>query len=124
MAIRRTQITLTADSGGDATGNTDRTVDGVVHAVHFDFSVGFDATTTLVLQEAGAAPKLPVLSLTNVNTDGWYYPRITLHDVADGSALVGPVDYQSVADILNLTLAGAAEDDSVVCTIVWDDQRR
>lgn len=124
MAIRRDKFTLTVDSGGDATGRTAIPVNGVVLAVHLDFSAGYDATTTLTIEEDGEDPPLPVLTLTNVNTDGWYYPRVTLHDVADGSAIVGPVDYQSVADHLIVTVANGTENDTVAVTIVWDDVRR
>ena len=124
MAIRRDQISLTVGAAGTASGRTAIPVEGVILAVHMNFSVGFDATTTVTLAEAGNSPALPVLTLTNVATDGWYYPRIALHAVADGAAIVGPVDYQSVADYLSLAIANGTQNNTLIGTIIWDDNRR
>ncbi len=122
MAIRRSQVVLTVGSGGTASGKT-RTIDGVIHAIHFGFSPSFDATQTITVQEAGNSPALPIITLTNVNTSGWYYPRISLHDPT-GSAIIGPVDYQSIADEVSVSIANGTLNDVLTVTIVWDDQRR
>lgn len=125
MAMRRDQITLTVGVAGTAVERTNIPVDGIIHAIHLNFSPAFDATTTVTIAELGTNfPALPILTLTNVNTDGWYYPRVTLHDVADGSEIVGPVDYQSVSDHLQVSIADGTQNDTLVVTFVWDDNRR
>lgn len=84
-------------------------------------------TTDILVEEAisnvllGAG--LTVLDVDNNNTTTTYYPRVAVHDPTDGSALTGPVDYQSVGDQLRLSLAGANPADAVRITVIWDDMR-
>lgn len=125
MAVRRTTVTATASAGGAGTATGDarsqHIVQGAILAVYLDYSAASAATMDVVINEANNSPALPVLTVTNTATDGWYYPRITVDNVADGSDLTGPADYQHVADYLKLALAQGNVNDSVTATIVWDD---
>ena len=86
-------------------------------------STAVASTTDMTVAEYGGndGPGLPIITLANNVTDGWYYPRVTLHDMADASAIVGPVDYQSIGDTLKASAAGANADDKIRVTLVWDD---
>lgn len=131
-------VTSGSWAGGDAAGvlwltDQDGTfqsenLDNVTSAAANVATIGSDTTAPastidVTIEEANEWPPLPVLTVANLAADAWYYPRITLHDTADASDLVGPVDYQSVADHLKLSLAGANDDDSILVTVVWDDLR-
>lgn len=116
MAIRRTQVTVV----GNTTGKTPYPIDGAILAVHLDYSASAHADTDVTIAES-TAPALPVLTKSNNNTDGWFYPRVTVHGVSDGAAITGPVDYQSVGDHLAVTVAQNTDGQTVTATIVWDD---
>lgn len=122
MSIRQSSITLTVGADGTASGKT-RTVDGVIDRVHVNYSDGFDASNVVTFQEAGMSPGVTILTLTNVTTDGWYPVRDTLVD-RTGTPIVGPVDYLSITDEVQVSVSGAAENDVLIATVRWDDQRR
>lgn len=124
MAILRAKVSaVAAGSAGSAVGigQTTILVQGVIHAVYLRRDEVPVATTDVFIREVHENPSLPVLTVSNLSADGWYYPRVTLHDVLDGSAIVGPVDYQSVRDHLELRIEGANAGSIVTATIVWDD---
>lgn len=136
--IEQYEVTSGTWAGGDAAGNIwIRDQSGTFQSENLDndtasetnfATIGADstavaATTDVVVDENIEAPPLPVLTVSNNNTSGWYYPRITLHDGSDGSAIVGPVDYQSVADYLGVAVAGANDNDALAVSVVWDDLR-
>jgi hypothetical protein len=124
MAIRRTQVDLTADGDGAAEVFTSEVVEGPILAVHRAYSVSFDATNVLTIQEANNDPAEVVLTETDNTTDGWIYPRVAVHDTVGvaitGTAEVPPVDRVHVADTLKMTLAGAVEADVLTVTVVWE----
>lgn len=115
---------LTDQSGTFESENLDNDTTGVANVATIAADTTAPASTIdVTIQEGNEWPPLPVLTVANLAVDAWYYPRVTLHDVADGAAIVGPVDYQTVADYLSLALTGANDDDSILATIYWDDLR-
>lgn len=124
MAVRRETVNLTsAGSAGSATasGNTTKPVHGLILAVYINYDGSAPGTTDVVIEEANEVPALPVLTVSNANTDGWFYPRVALDAVADGSDIAGPVDYQRVGDHLSVDISGTDDALSFAVTIVWDD---
>ena len=86
-----TLVVNTTGSAGSATGSktTPALESGqVLEAIKVDYHGSAPATTDLVVSEVGGLQQT-LLTLTNTNTDGIYYPRHALHDAvgAEGSGL-------------------------------------
>jgi len=115
MRIRRETVVVSGAAGGagSATANatTDNVVSGRVLAVYLAYTDTPPSTTDVTIEEAGKSPALPVLSVSDANSDGWFYP-----DVATVNSDVAPV---YVDDHLEVTIAGANNGDGVTATIVW-----
>ncbi len=83
------KITVTVSgSAGSATGSgqTRLPVNGKIAAVYVDYT-SQPSTADVVIATAGNnSPAQTILSLTNANTDGWYYPQAQIHK-NDGTAL-------------------------------------
>lgn len=126
MAIRRETVTITT-SGGDGTSSgsaiTSKVVEGVFLEMYPDYDASAPSTVDFTVTEKNSSPATPVISLPNTNTDQWLAPRRTLVNAADGSALPGPVDYISVADYLEVSIAQANNNQTFVVTLKWDDLR-
>lgn len=116
MNIRRETVTVTGAAGGagaaTASGTTSNIVSGVVLAVYLEYTDSPPAgTTDVTIEEATRSPALPVLTVSNAATDGWFYP-----DVASVNSDVKPV---VVDDHLTVTIEQANNGDGVTATIVW-----
>lgn len=77
--IRRYTITIdVTGSNGSAsgTGRTEVPVNGRLGAVKIDFTTQASTADTVIVDELGQS----ILSLTNVNADGWWYPHPEIHD--------------------------------------------
>lgn len=114
--IRRETVVVSGAAGGagsaTASANTSNVISGKVCAVYLQYTDSPPAGTTDVsIEEAGQSPALPVLTVTNAATDGWFYP-----DVTTVNSDVAPV---FVNDHLTVTIAGANDGDGVTATIVW-----
>jgi len=99
-------------SAGSATSTITKAISyrGVVHAVYVQYNDSPPATTDVTL--ATAAPTATFLTLTNANTDGWFYPRVNAHDAA-GSAEATVFEKVALGQTVTCTIAGADEGDSV-----------
>lgn len=87
MTIRTHICTVTTTGAdGSASGNaqTGQPVCGLLIAVYAGFATTHANTDTTITTPN--APIRTILTLTNVNTAGWYQPRIALHDNA-GAAI-------------------------------------
>ena len=124
--IRRTTITVTGATGGDgaatATATSSAIVDGVIVGVHVAYTGSPPSTTDLTIVEANNSPAMPILTLTNANTGGWFFP---LHSVvnSDGSAITDGSQEVYVSDYVSVTIAEANNDDGATVTIVWASRR-
>lgn len=124
MAIRRTQVTVTCTGGaGTSAGNDDTStpIYGIILDVHLNYSASMAATSDVVIQEANHSPAVPVLTVNNNATDGWYYPTTPVDDASDGSEVTGLRKEVNVADHLNVAVAQANNNDVLIATIRWED---
>ena len=86
MASKITEVKITAitDASGDATNYSNYAIRGNIKAIYCDFSATAAATTdTIISDEYGQT----ILSLTDTNTDGWYYPRTNSQTYAGANML-------------------------------------
>lgn len=118
--IRKETVTVTVEGGaGSATGSgkTARPVSGRVLAVHFDYTSQPATTDTTLASQS--APTLTILTVSNANTDAWFFPR-QLMDGTNGADLTGIYEALPVNDHLVVTVA-QGDPGSVIATILWDD---
>lgn len=112
----RIQLTATTTGvAGSATGTatTANPIFGRVWAVHVDY-ITQPATADVILKATG--PDQTILTLTNANTDGWFYPRRVV-DTTAGAAAAGVYDTFAVHGNINVAVA-QGDAGSVVVTIL------
>lgn len=88
MAIREFQLKVVCTgAAGTAAGAVESSsaITGLVQAVHIEYS-GAPATTDVVINGEGP-PDIPILTVSDNNTSGWYYPRAGAHKASDGAAM-------------------------------------
>jgi hypothetical protein len=104
-----------AGSAGSATGSTtsERPLNGRVLAVHIDYtSQPATADVTIISTQ----PTQSILTISNANTDAWFYPRVEM-DTLTGTAATGVYDAIPVAAYINVAVAGG-DPGSVVVTLL------
>lgn len=110
-----------ADASGDATATTSNPVNGIIRAIELVYTASSDAGTDTVITEEGNTTDTTILSLTNANTNGWFYPHNYPEDVAgadltyDGTEEIAVPFY--VSRPLTITIADQTEDYSVTAYI-------
>lgn len=115
-----------AASGGSgvatASSTTAPEMFGHLVAAYVKYNDSPPATTDLTVSTAGVSPHAPaltLLSLSNVNADGWFYPRVALHTPSGG--LAGSLySYAPVYDQITVLIAQANNDDSVDIWLLID----
>ena len=121
VMIDKLMIEVSGASGGAgvATANAEsgRAVEGEIVAVHVEY-VGSPPSTTDVVIETVQSPAMPILTLTNANSDGWFYPVASVVD-QDGAAVTDGYVPIVVNDAVKVTVSGANNDDGATVTIVW-----
>lgn len=116
---------VAAGADGEATANatSDNAIRGRINAVRVQYlDTPPQETTIVTIATSGTDSGLPgsvtILTLTNANTDGWFYPRHQVHG-SDGAGLAyadegEPVaESLMIADRVKVTIAGANAGDSV-----------
>lgn len=126
MAIYRETVTVTDAAGGagvaTAYGITKRVVDGEIIAIYLAYTDSPPAgTTDVIIAEAGNSPAIPILTVSDAATDGWFYPMAQAQNQA-GADITNQGRPIKVADHVKVTIQQANNDDGVTATIVWDDQ--
>lgn len=120
--VRRKTITLTGATGGSgsatATTTTDYTIEGVIRAVYVEYTDSPPATTDVTI-EGATTPAVPILTLTNANTSGWFHPMHQADNTA-GSAITNQGMPIAIEDRVSVTIAQANNDDGVTVTIVYE----
>jgi hypothetical protein len=99
-------VTLTATgSAGAATGTgiTDSFIRGRLLAIHVDYGAGGVSTTDITFTLA--SPALTLLTLTDANTDAWYYPAIELTGATGSGFTV--YDRTPISGQLSIAAAGS-----------------
>lgn len=111
---------VAAGSAGAATANTDYStkVNGKVTAVYIDYKGTVPpATIDVTITTKGTAPSAPpltILKATNINTDGWFFPRGQVHLNTSGAAISAMYnDGMPINDSLNILIAEADADNNV-----------
>lgn len=102
MSVRSQEIEVTvAGSAGSATGsaNGQAPLCGMLKAIYVDYTAQ-PATCDVTITSNGQA----VLTLTNANTDGWFYPRTQIDDVA-GAAISAQYDSIPIDDYISVAVA-------------------
>lgn len=125
MAIRRTTVTVTGAAGGAGTATANTTssviVNGCINAVYLQYTDSPPgATTDVTIAEAFNSPAMPILTVANAATDGWFFPMAQAVNQAN-TAISGMGAEIYVADYVKVTIAQANDADGVIATIVWDD---
>lgn len=119
--IRQTQVVLTAagsDGSATATGNTNEVVSGCIKAVHISYGEN-TATADVTIVEANKVPAMPVLTVSNNGTDGWYYPQAATVNQAGAAITDGGVDIVT-NDHLEVSVAQANDTEVITVTITWE----
>jgi hypothetical protein len=120
MSLKTERITVAVTgSAGSAGGTaTSRPIMGLLLAVHIDYT-SQPATADVTVASAGSVyPAMPLLTVTNNATDGWYLPRRAACDPAGGALTAYEV--QPVADAVVVTVA-QGDPGSVVATLVFEE---
>lgn len=124
--IKRYQIVVTPKgSAGAATANTTSTapINGVLRGVNVTFAASSHANTDTTIATT-TAPVTTILTLTDVNTSAWYYPRHQVHG-STGTALTMDgtrtlVEPLLIDDYVKVTVAEGTEDKTVTVTLLLE----
>lgn len=118
---------IAAGGAGIATNNATTTivVKGSIKGIYVDYLDSPPNTTDVTIATSGVIhPAVTLLTLTNKNADGWFYPR-----VVSQSGLGVNVDYAAtfpiyepapINDTVKVTIAQANNDDSVNIWILYE----
>lgn len=124
MAIRRETITATPAAGGAGVATIYATsthvIHGVIRAVYLAYLDTPPGTTDVTVAEANNSPAMPILTVSDAATSGWFYPMAQADNQA-GADITNQGAPIVVADYVKVTIAQANNGDGVTATIVWDD---
>jgi len=106
--IQRTIKVATTGSNASATGSAQESFPvGKLLACHYNFSGSAPGTTDTTLTKVGGdLTAVTILTLTNVNTDAWYFP-MEQDDGNTGSAITGSYQPHVIHNGLLVAIAGA-----------------
>lgn len=122
--IRTLTVKLTPVGGAGAaaaSGDTPYPISGQLMGTFVDYS-GQGVTTDLTVATKNA-PAKTLLTLTNINTDAWYYPRAQAHDTV-GAPITGFYTPIPVDDYLTVTVAqGDPAANGAIAYLLIEDNR-
>jgi hypothetical protein len=118
--IRQSTVTVAAaGSNGSAVGSGQAgPINGRVVAVHLAYT-NAPATTDVILSGANA-PSMPVLTLSNANSNRWVFPLNQAQNVASGADFTGQVMPVFLNDYVKLDVAQADSNTVITATVVYD----
>ncbi len=108
-------------SAGNAVADQDSPVriQGMLEGLYVKYNPAYPdnppSTTKVTITTKGAngaAPSLTLLTLDGANTDGWFFPRVLIHDTA-GVASTTLYDRLPIDDVINVAIESADEDNNV-----------
>ena len=104
-------------SAGSAVANADSTIIlmGRIMGIYVEYVDSPPSTTDVIIKSKGTSPAPPTytfMTLTNKNTDGWFYPHVLIDDVL-GVDIASEYTAQMVHDLINVSIDGANAGDSV-----------
>lgn len=119
---------VAAGSAGSATnnGSTDQVLCGRLIAAYVKYNDSPPSTTDVVIKtlgtESGSPPSTTLLTLTNKNSSGWFYPRVTPDDLVGVDlttlTILEPMPF---AGKINVSIDGADSGDSVDVWLLIED---
>lgn len=83
--------------------------------MHVDYTAGISSTTDITLTQA--SPSLTVLQLTDVITDGWYYPTVQVHDTTGTTRTW--YETVMVADHIDIAAGETTSGTVATVTVYW-----
>lgn len=119
MTTKYEQVTVAvAGADGSATGSgKTRPITGLLLAVHVDYTTQ-PATADVTIATAGSThPALPLLTVSNNATDGWYFPRKAI--CTDAGAAQTMYEIAPVADAVTVSVA-QGNAGTVAVTLVYE----
>jgi hypothetical protein len=123
--IRRLSIAVTGATGdpGEATADTttDNPINGIIRGIHLTYVGEPPAGTTDVVVTGATTPAIAILTVSNVATDGWFYPMHQAQLVADASDITNQGASVMVDDRIKVTITGANNADGVTAVVVYED---
>lgn len=116
MAYTTDKVSLTVTPTGGAgtstgSGTTPQPLNGLLTAIYVEYAASSAATTDVTITAAG----LPILTLTNINTTGWYAVQLPVYSAA-GAALAGVYVPIPISDVITVSVAQADNNKSVTVT--------
>jgi len=118
---------VAAGGAGVATANTDHStkIEGNVVAVYIDYKgTAPPATTDVTITSKGtnpSAPAMTILAATDLNTDGWFFPRAQIHLNTSGAAIAAQYTQGiPLHDSINVKIAQADNDNNVDVWLLVD----
>jgi hypothetical protein len=117
-------FTVTASGAdGSATGSNTTpfgAISGELISVHLAYSAGMPATCDVVLTRVadGAIPAETLLTVSNNNTDGWYYPRAIAVTSANTN-IAGAYSRFGLANHVQAAIAQGNDIETVTVTILY-----
>lgn len=80
------KLALTTDAAGAATAKTFDPVNGEICGIYVDLGTLDNTTTDIAITVNDGDGSLPILTLTNQSTSGWYYPIVSgVHYTGSGT---------------------------------------
>lgn len=126
MAIRRETISATGATGGagvaTASAVSTHPISGHICGVYLAYLDSPPAGTTDVTVAGTTTPAVPILTVANAATDGWFYPMAQAKNQS-GTDITGMGLPIAIEDYITVTIAQANNGDGVTATIIWDDCR-
>lgn len=117
---------VAAGSDGSATNNATSTIviSGEIAAVYVKYNDSPPGATTDVTIAGAGTPSMPVLTLTDAATDGWFYPKAIAHDTAGTAVTFDGTNeiYTKIPfhDRVKVTIAGANANDNADVWLMVD----
>jgi hypothetical protein len=118
LRVEQFGVTATGSEGSaEGSATSDGAVRGHVYAIHLDFADITDTTDLTLTTETEPAPT--IMELTDIYTDGWYYPAVEYTDNS-GSGL-SAYDRLPVDDYLSAVVAESTATRALTITVYWGD---
>jgi uncharacterized membrane protein AbrB (regulator of aidB expression) len=103
--LQASKYNITTDASGNATSNESFAMFGLLYAV--EVVIGTLASgavdITLTVQNTGSGTARTLLTLTNVSSSGWYFPRFAASD-PNGTALTATAGGDGVLPVISGTV--------------------
>ena len=118
MMEQHTVTVTVTGTAGSATGSGATTVPvyGKLYAVHLDY---IDQAATCDVTVTTGSPAQTLLTVTNANTDAWFYPRVQVDSDA-GAPIADEYDVAPVSGYVTVSVA-QSNAGSVVATLLIED---